>query len=74
MSSRKYNPWKAHVDNKLKTTNGKWDPHGAAVGKATDYKYKTHPRAEKKDKDPKSVPTLFEQLPCLLKIGTCEPN
>lgn len=69
MGSREYNPWKAHVDNKLGTTNGRWDPWGNLVGKVTDYRYTTHPRSTKKDKDHGSFLALFEEVVCVPESG-----
>lgn len=57
MGSRTYDPWKAHVENKLHTTNGNWDAWGKAVGKATDYRYETHPRAAKEEKSSPPIVT-----------------
>lgn len=71
MGSREYNPWKALVDNRLGTTNGEWDPWGNIVGRATDYRYTTHPRSSNKDKR-KYHGSPFEQVVCVSESRVCE--
>ncbi len=72
MGSREYNPWKAHVDNKLNTTNGKWDAWGNLVGRASDYRYETHPRASREEKSSPPIVThprvTKEETPSLLIV------